>query len=181
MGTKAVLVKNADRLMTSVAPTERGLMVTFADGKSGLIPFGQIPEIKGLSDLAQVELPNPYEIVLVTSDEETVSLPWDFARHYCDASYRPRVEAIAASIRQSIGERIRLLRKHRGLTQQALANLAGIGRATLVRTENGEYLPRFSTLNALARALDIGPQDLLSDEAYGPDRPPSQNPKRPGR
>ena len=38
-------------------------------------------------------MPNPYEMVLETGRGERVEIPWDFARHYCDASYRPTVEA----------------------------------------------------------------------------------------
>ena len=59
---------------------------------------------EGISGL---ELPNPYEMVLQTAGGENVEIPWDFARHYCDATYRPTVEAIAALGRQTIGERVR--------------------------------------------------------------------------
>lgn len=151
MGT--VLVKNADRMMTSANPMKKGIEVVFADGCRGLIPFTDIPEIGGLSNLAHIELPNPYEISLSNSQGETTELPWDFARHYCDASYRPRVEAIVAVSRQSLGSRIRQLREAAGMTQGELAAAAGIGRVTLVRIENGEQSPRYETLAALARAI----------------------------
>ena len=45
--------------------------------------------------MVRLELPNPYEMVLETGRGERIEIPWDFARHYCDASYRPTVEAIA--------------------------------------------------------------------------------------
>ena len=75
-------------------------------------------------------------MVLQTADGETVEIPWDFARHYCDANYRPTIEAIAALGRQTIGERVRWYRESAGLTQEALARAAEIGRVTLVRLEN---------------------------------------------
>ena len=51
------------------------------------------------------------------------------------------------------------------MTQQQLASKAGIGRVTLVRIENGEQLPRFETLAALADALQRPAADLLMDDA----------------
>jgi DNA-binding XRE family transcriptional regulator len=149
----AVLVKNADRMMTSASPLRKGIEVVFADGCRGLIPFTDIPEIGGLSNLALIELPNPYEMVLHNSQGQATELPWDFARHYCDSSYRPRVEVIAAAGRQLIGSRIRQLREAARMTQGELAATAGIGRVTLVRIENGEQSPRYETLVALARAF----------------------------
>jgi DNA-binding XRE family transcriptional regulator len=149
----AVLVKNADRMMTSASPLKKGIEVVFADGCRGLIPFTDIPEIGGLSNLAHIELPNPYEIILHNSQGETTELPWDFARHHCDSSYRRRVEVVAAAGRQLIGRRIRQLREAARMTQGELAAMAGIGRVTLVRIERGEQSPRYETLVALARAM----------------------------
>ena len=112
--------------------------MSFADGCKGLIPFDEIPEIKERSAVSRLSLPNPYEMVLETKRGERIELPWDFARHYCDATYRPTVEAIAMRGRQTLGKRIRHLRETAGMTQQALASAAEIGRVTLVRIESGE-------------------------------------------
>ena len=152
---------NADRMMTNARAIQEGIEVVFADGSKGVIPFLEIPEIKGIFDLVSMELPNPYEVILQNQGGETVELPWDFARHYCDPSYRPRVEAIAKSGRESLGSRVRELREAQNLTQERLAAAAGIGRGTLVRIENGEQSPRYETLVALARALGRPIQELL--------------------
>ena len=148
-----VLVANADRMMTAASPQQNGIELTFADGASGLIPFADIAEIGDASNLDSIELPNPYVIVLKNPAGEDAEIPWDFARHYCDASYRSRVEAVGADSRQSIGGRIRSLRAEAGMTQQQLASRAGIGRVTLVRIEKGEQSPRYETLVALAKAM----------------------------
>ena len=102
-------------------------------------------------------------MILETAGGERVELPWDFARQYCDASYRPTVEAIAAMGRQALGDRVRRFRESAGLTQEALARAASIGRVTLVRMENGEQSSRFKTLQAVARALGRDTQELLVD------------------
>ena len=39
------LVKNAERMMSSASVLEDGIELTFVDGCSGFIPFGDLPEI----------------------------------------------------------------------------------------------------------------------------------------
>ena len=161
--TEAVLVRNASRMMIVASLLEDGVELSFADGSTGLIPYTDVPEIRERAAVVGLELPNPYEMVLETGRGERVEIPWDFARHYCDASYRPTVEAIAMRGRQTLGERIRRHRHAAGLTQEALARGADIGRVTLVRLEKGERMPRFKTLDALARALGVPVSALLVD------------------
>ena len=157
----AVLVTNANRMMTVASLLEDGIELSFADGSKGLVPYADVPEIKERAAVASLALPNPYEMVLQTDQGERVKIPWDFARHYCDASYRPTIEAIAMRGRLTLGERIRQFRESAGLTQEALARTADIGRVTLVRLEKGEQTPRFKTLDAIARALGIRVPELL--------------------
>ena len=151
----AVLVKNTHRMMTAASLLEDGIELAFADGAKGLIPYPDIPEIKKRMAVSSLNLPNPYVMVLETTQGERVEIPWDFARHYCDVSYRLTVEAIAMRGRQTLGKRIRHYRESAGLTQEALARAADIGRVTLVRLEKGEQTPRFKTLEAISKALGI--------------------------
>ena len=160
-----VRVTNADRMMIAVTPSEEGINASFADGYSGTVPFGDIPEIGDASGLNNVELPNPYEVILTTTQDERVELPWDFVRHYCDRNYRPRMEMIAAEGRQVLGTRVKTLREAAGLTQESLARAAGIGRVTLVRLESGKHTPKVGTLAAIAQVLERPAEDLFT----GPD------------
>ena len=89
-------VANADRMIVAVALSDEGIAATFADGYSGTVPFKDIPEVGDHSRLDSVELPNPYEVILTTPQNEQVELPWDFVRHYCDLTYQPRMELIAS-------------------------------------------------------------------------------------
>ena len=155
------LVKNADRMMSSASVLEEGIELTFVDGCSGLIPFSDLPEVSEGGGLKELELPTPYEMVLTTVRGDLSEIPWDFARHYCDESYRPTIEAIAMQGRRTLGGRIRYHRESAGLTQVSLARAADIGRVTLVRLEKGEQTPRFKTLEAIAQALGIRVPELL--------------------
>jgi DNA-binding XRE family transcriptional regulator len=157
-----VIVRNADRMMTVAVASEDGIRVTFADGCSGGIPFRDLAEIGDVSKVKTIELPNPYELVVTNSEGEKHEIPWDFARHYCDPAYRPRVEAIAERGMLSLGARIREMRTAAGMTQEQLSSAAGIGRVTLVRLESGEQSPRYETLVAIARALGRAPADLMA-------------------
>ena len=161
-----VLVKNANRMMTTATLLDDGIELGFADGIRGLIPYAEVPEIKTREAISGLELPNPYELVLQTAGGESVEIPWDFARHYCDASYRPTVEAMATLGRKTVGERVRRFRESAGLTQTALARTADIGRVTLVRLEHGEQSPRFKTLKAVADALGVDAPDLLVEPEF---------------
>lgn len=46
------------------------------------------------------------------------------------------------------------------MTQQELADRAGIGVASVVRIENDRTDPRFSTIKKLAEALEVDPKEL---------------------
>ena len=160
----ATLVKNADRMMSFAQPSETGIELAFVDGYSGEIPFADLPEVAGGGGVRHIELPNPYEMVLIMNSGDRAEIPWDYARDYCDPSYRPRIEAIARVASENLGRRIRQCRKDAGLTQIDLADRAEIGRATLIRIEKGEHSPRHKTLSAIAQSLGVEFRELISWE-----------------
>ena len=55
--------------------------------------------------------------------------------------------------RKRIGGKIADLRKARGMTQQQLADMAGLAQQNLARVETGRYSSRLDTLAAIADAL----------------------------
>ena len=56
---------------------------------------------------------------------------------------------------KEIGNIIKERRKHRGVNQQTLADLAGVGVNTLVAIERGEGNPQLSTLLAILDTLGL--------------------------
>lgn len=54
-----------------------------------------------------------------------------------------------------VGKQIRILREHRGLSQQALASSSGLSRNTLSLIERGQTSPTVSTLKSLVSALSV--------------------------
>jgi transcriptional regulator with XRE-family HTH domain len=58
-------------------------------------------------------------------------------------------------------DEIRRIRKERGLSQQRLAELAGVDKVTIVHIEGGKVSPKVETLEKLARALDVEVADFF--------------------
>ncbi len=57
--------------------------------------------------------------------------------------------------------RLKTLRKARGMSQEALAERAGISRTYLARLETARQDPTLSTLEKLAKALKVPIEKLL--------------------
>lgn len=62
---------------------------------------------------------------------------------------------------ESIGQRIRVARTDRALTQKALGELAGVHDVHISRLESGALDTRMSTLRKIADALEMPLHDLL--------------------
>lgn len=63
-----------------------------------------------------------------------------------------------------IGARLKTEREHALLTQQELAERAGLGFPTISRIENDRVEPHFRTIRKLAEALGVDPAELVKGE-----------------
>jgi transcriptional regulator with XRE-family HTH domain len=59
-------------------------------------------------------------------------------------------------------EKLRILRRRAGLTQEELAVRAGIGQGSLSDIENGRRRPSYDVMNRIADALGVSPGDLFT-------------------
>ncbi|MBO7350200.1 MAG: helix-turn-helix transcriptional regulator, partial [Acetobacter sp.] len=73
--------------------------------------------------------------------------------------------------KKEIGNIINDIRKHLGVNQQTLADLAGVGLNTLVAIERGEGNPQLNTLltilDTLGLQMDIKLKTLDYETVYG--------------
>ena len=67
-----------------------------------------------------------------------------------------------------VGNRIRDRRIGQGLSQQALADTAGMTQPGLLRIERGETNPKMDTLRAIGSALGISVRELMFGDAAVP-------------
>ena len=63
--------------------------------------------------------------------------------------------------RRAFGERVRELRRVRGLSQEALAEHAGLHRTYVGSVERGERNVSLDNIHALADALEVAAPDLF--------------------
>ena len=61
-----------------------------------------------------------------------------------------------------VGEKIRKIRKQKGLTQEQLAELAKIEPRSIVDIEGGKRNPTLKTLNKIVKALETKLAELIS-------------------
>ncbi|MEU5890662.1 helix-turn-helix domain-containing protein [Streptomyces sp. NPDC047461] len=80
------------------------------------------------------------------------------------------MDAELAEILDSIGPRLRALRRDRGLTLEALAEDTGISLSTLSRLESGKRRPTLDLLIPLARAHRVALDQLVAAPATGDPR-----------
>lgn len=72
----------------------------------------------------------------------------------------PQSEA-GLALRERFASNVRQLRRQKGMTQEQLANAAGIDRTFVVRVEKGHFSVSLETVGAFASALDTSPSRLL--------------------
>ena len=59
-----------------------------------------------------------------------------------------------------LARNLRQRREDAGLSQEKLAELAGVSRPTIANIELGKYFPRWGTMMRIAQALKCAPEDL---------------------
>ena len=64
---------------------------------------------------------------------------------------------------KAIGERLRTLRKERGLTARDLADEIGVSYTTIYRWENGDRIPDGFHMGKLMNVLGVRMKDIISD------------------
>lgn len=79
-----------------------------------------------------------------------------------------------ADLRGRLGDRLRQLRQARRLTQEQLAERAGLSNKFVGEVERGKGNPTLTTLAALSEALGVGLVDLLGLETDRPHLTPRQ-------
>jgi transcriptional regulator with XRE-family HTH domain len=84
--------------------------------------------------------------------------------HYTAADV-PQLLGNAQCIPMGYLDELAALRKKRGLSQQALADMVGVEQPTIQRWEKGKRLPDLDSLQDLAKALGVTPGSLLDGTA----------------
>lgn len=68
------------------------------------------------------------------------------------------------SLDTKFGYRVRQLRTSLGMSQEKLANMAGIDRAHMGHIERGTVSPSLKKVSQIAKAFDVSVESLLADQ-----------------
>ena len=60
--------------------------------------------------------------------------------------------------------RLREVRESKFLSQQEMADRAGLSRVAITRLESGQVSAQYATIRKLAEALGVEPAELVSDD-----------------
>jgi len=71
-------------------------------------------------------------------------------------------------IKKCIGQRIKELRKQRGLSQENLAEILNIAQNSLSCIERGENFFTSETLEKLLQVLEVEPEELFNFKSFQP-------------
>ena len=74
------------------------------------------------------------------------------------------IELATRPRKQQLGERIKQARTKAGLTQMELASKSGLMQGQISRWENGQNVPTFANVSAIAKALGIKIDELAGGE-----------------
>lgn len=96
-------------------------------------------------DAMRERLEDLEDIVASRAAEHDERLPHDFVARLLSGEESP----------------LRLWRRHRGLTQQALSETSGVGQDAIAEMESGRKTGTVEAYRALAAALDVSVDELL--------------------
>lgn len=69
------------------------------------------------------------------------------------------------ALTELVGRRVRMLRKLRGLSQEALAERVGVSAETISNIERAQHPPTIPTLELLMGALGVTPSEFFAANA----------------
>lgn len=67
-----------------------------------------------------------------------------------------------STIKKLLGQRIKAIRKSKGITQEQLAESVGIGTANISYIETGRFAPSIENFEKIAEALSVEPHELYN-------------------
>ena len=73
-------------------------------------------------------------------------------------------------LKRILGENVKIRRERKGLSQEQLAEKAGVSKNTISDIETGDKFARANTLVALAKALETEVYELLKPKDITPDK-----------
>ncbi|MBI4330644.1 MAG: helix-turn-helix transcriptional regulator [Chloroflexi bacterium] len=141
----------------------KAFLVRMENGNAYVLSVADLPEADA-SGIAKWSLARDHTHFRVTQESgNCLEIPWDDVLYHCEPEYEYyKGKYIANEGSQTIGERVRRLRKTRGYSIEELAGRAGMKRPNLSRLEHGKHTPSLETLEKIAAALAVPVVDIVA-------------------
>ncbi|GMA19583.1 hypothetical protein GCM10025862_16040 [Arsenicicoccus piscis] len=82
---------------------------------------------------------------------------------------RVDLPVLARPLQEYVGRNLRAYRKHKGMTQEAAAELLGFDVRYLRRIETGQMNLQLQTIDHIARTLEVDPLEFLTGGPWDED------------
>jgi DNA-binding XRE family transcriptional regulator len=152
-------------IMKAVTFEKDKLEIEFANGDVSQVSRSVLtPSWAGRVQWAQASISPDRLHLVVPAVPRNIEIAWHVIRSLTHPEFASHMADRAAKQAAHIGNRLRELRKHRGLTQAQVADAAKIEPANLSRIENGHFDVATSTLWKVLAAMGYSPADLAVNE-----------------
>lgn len=148
----------------SVNKKNQSFLVEFIDGDYGEVSFKDL-HFEDLVDqllLDSLKINDKgNSIEIFTKDGEIFDIDSVVLKSLISSDIKDDIKKQTQLTADNVGKRLSLARKKRGVTQKELSELTDIDQAIISKIETGKHLPRFDTLERIAKGLDLSVSELL--------------------
>lgn len=102
-------------------------------------------------------------IEIYTHEGEIFDIGADVLKSFISSDAKKKIQAQTKVTATSIGELISDSRKEKKMTQKELSHQTDIDQAIISKIETGKHLPRFDTLERIAKGLGMKISELLQN------------------
>lgn len=157
---------NPDALKkVSFNKVKKSFIVEFNDGVYGEITLHDL-DIQDLEDQLLLDSPQISEhgnaVEIFTEDGEIFDIDAAVLKSLISEKTKDQIREQARLTAQNVGDQIKSVRKEKKITQNELSELTNIDQAIISKIETGKHLPRFDTIERIAKGLNVTVSQLLN-------------------
>jgi len=149
--------------------SNQSFSVEFNDGKYGEVSFEDLhlEDVINQLLLDSVRLSDRGDsIEMFTRDGDIFDIDADLLKSFISSDTKEDIRRQTELTADTVGNRLRMVRMKRHMTQKELSELTAIDQAILSKIETGKHLPRFDTLERIAKGLGLTVSELLNNDYF---------------
>lgn len=143
----------------------QSFLIEFNDGDCGEVSFKdlQLEDVVDQLLLDSVKINDKgNSIEIFTKDGEIFDIDSVVLKSLISSSIKNDIKNQTQVTANNVGKRLSIARKKRNITQKELSELTDIDQAIISKIETGKHLPRFDTLERIAKGFGLNVSELLN-------------------